>query len=566
MKKLLSLLLALSLCLGLGGTALASRDASSEVSELEVLNNLNEDGTYSMVFDNAKWSYDESNDVWYQIGVAYCAEPDTTAYETMGIYVPGAYMTGTENGDGTWTCTVDPNGTMGDYTAATAPIFIPVNTPGYSAQSAPTSYQYSSASSYVSAGIIYVNAGCRGRSNGDTYDGGAPWGVTDLKAAIRYLRYNAEFLPGSTDYIFAGGHSGGGAQTAVLGASGDSELYFPYLESIGACMTYDDGTPISDAIFGAMCWCPITSLDHADEAYEWNMGQYMDTKTRAADTWTSALSLDLAAAYAEYINALGLVDADGNALTLEESEEGVYASGSYYDYLLSEIDRSLNNYISDNGLDGAEYVASLNGDYEWVTWDGTTAHVASVDDFANNIKSASKSVCAFDDLNRSQAENYVFGDGDTDALHFNSTVAAILEQNAETYAAYADFDAAYVEEYKEYLASVDAIGSDSLTRQDMYNPMYYISEYYDGYGTSNVAPNWRVHSGITQGDTSLCVEMNLALALEAYGVDSLGFEMVWKQGHTQAERTGSSTANLIAWIAECVAADSGAASTEASAG
>ena len=53
-----------------------------------------------------------------------------------------------------------------------------------------------------------------------------------------------------------------------MGATGDSQLYFEYLESIGAAMLDDDGNYISDAISGAMCWCPITALDYADEAYE----------------------------------------------------------------------------------------------------------------------------------------------------------------------------------------------------------------------------------------------------------------------------------------------------------
>ena len=55
-----------------------------------------------------------------------------------------------------------------------------------------------------------------------------------------------------------------------------------------------------------MCWCPITSLDTADEAYEWAMGQYTTDGTRGSGTWTGALSDDLASAYANYINDLGL--------------------------------------------------------------------------------------------------------------------------------------------------------------------------------------------------------------------------------------------------------------------
>ena len=138
---------------------------------------------------------------------------------------------------------------------------MPINTAGYSAQTGPTSYSYSGLSDYLSAGLIYVYAGCRGRHEGESYNSGAPWGVTDLKAAIRFIRYNNNLIPGD---IFSFGHSGGGAQSCLLGITGDSNLFNNYLNNIGAAMTYDNGTTISDAIKGSQCWCPITNLDTAD--------------------------------------------------------------------------------------------------------------------------------------------------------------------------------------------------------------------------------------------------------------------------------------------------------------
>ena len=209
--------------------------------------------------DMTKWQYEEEKDVYWQVGIGYCENPADEAYETLGIYVPGAYMSGTENGDGTYTCEVNTSGIIDGYTVETAPIVIPVETPGYSAMAAPTGY-VSSTSAYTDAGFVYVYAGCRGR------DAGAPAGVTDLKAAIRYIRYNEGIIPGSTDRIFSFGMSGGGAQSALIGSTGDSELYAPYLEAIGAV------SGVSDAVEGSMCWCPITNLDYASEAYEWNMG------------------------------------------------------------------------------------------------------------------------------------------------------------------------------------------------------------------------------------------------------------------------------------------------------
>ena len=138
----------------------------------------------SLVLDTAAWSHDADNDVYYQLGLSYVTAPQDTAHETLGIFVPGAYLSAVDN-----------------------------------------------------------------------------------KAAVRYLRYNAAGLPGDVERVFVFGHSGGGAQSAVMGASGDSALYTPYLEALGAATAGADGGPLSDAIAGAMCWCPITSLNEASAAF-----------------------------------------------------------------------------------------------------------------------------------------------------------------------------------------------------------------------------------------------------------------------------------------------------------
>lgn len=111
---------------------------------------------------------------------------------------------------------------------------------------------------------------------------------------------------------------------------------------------YDaEGNYISDAICGAMCWCPITSLDYADALMNGIWGNIWTVEPGVETPGPQPLSLDLAEAYGAYINELGLVDKNGNVLTLEETEDGVYTSGSYYDYLLEEIERSLNHFLSD---------------------------------------------------------------------------------------------------------------------------------------------------------------------------------------------------------------------------
>lgn len=131
----------------------------------------------TLALNNAKWSHDADNDVYYQLGLNYVASPAAPDYETLGIYVPGAYFTGTDNGDGTHKVAINTSGSVNGFTPATAPIVLPVNTPGYASQKPPTQYSYDSISDYMAAGFIYVHAGLRGKdSNSDSYTGNAPWG------------------------------------------------------------------------------------------------------------------------------------------------------------------------------------------------------------------------------------------------------------------------------------------------------------------------------------------------------------------------------------------------------
>lgn len=557
--------------------------------------------------DNAKWNYNKEDEVYWQVQISYCAKPADLQYETLGIFVPAAYMKAENNGDGTYTCRINPDGELKGYTAANAPIVIPVNTPGYTAMAAPQDYASDSAP-YTSAGFVYVNAGCRGR------EAGAPSGITDLKAAVRYIRYCADELPGSTERIFTFGMSGGGAQSALMGSTGDSEDYAPYLEAIGAV------ADASDAVAGAMCWCPITNLDYANEAYEWNMGS---TRTDLEED-KQTLSDNMAAAFAEYINQLGLTDSDGKKLTLEPSESGIYQAGTYYEHIKSVIETSLNHFLSDtkfpyafspsseqhgglgrmemedipedikeqfdkkagdgqHGMDGVdrmdgkqggyidengefhedgvnrqpteenmgesqtyqtaqEYIDALNADGEWIAYDSksNTASITSVEDFVKTCKKASKEIGAFDDLNAVQAENILFGYGDGTGAHFDSCLAKLLKGTE------------YETPYAEDMAKKDMLGNTVDVRVNMYNPLYYLCDYYEGYETSKVAKYWRIRTGINQGDTALTTEINLALALENYKDTNVDFETVWNQGHDKAERTGNSTENFITWVNACL--------------
>ena len=523
--------------------------------------------------DMTAWHYNAADDVYYQTGLSYTANPADERYETMGIFIPGAYMNGTENEDGSYTLTVNKKGSISGYTAQTAPFIMPIETPGYAAANPPAGYN-STVKTYTDAGYIYIWSGARGREHG------APSGVTDYKAAIRYTRYNKDRLPGNTAAFFSYGMSGGGAQSVLLGATGDSALYTPYLEAIGAVMNE------SDAIMGSQSWCPITNLNIADEAYEWEMGV---TRTGLTIDMRS-LSNRLGAAFAAYINELGLTDERGTVLTLTQSADSLYHAGSYYDYLKTTIENSLNAFLAGtsfpytpgirpertgsgnpggnpNGNPGAttssgqssnpykvplnttyataeDYIAALNAKGKWVAYDSSanTVKISSIEAFMRAVKNAAKSVGAFDDLNRAQGENILFGFDDGKGVHFDPIEADLLKET--------DYEAAFTED----LGKTDALGKSISIRADMYNPMYFLCRYYKGYKKSTPAKYWRIRSGIFQGDTALSTETTLALALKAYGpgVKSVDFETVWGQGHTEAERTGSPHENFIAWVNLCM--------------
>lgn len=486
--------------------------------------------------DSSKWHYIKENDIYYQAEIDYCEKPSKEQYEQLAIFVPGAYMNATDNGDDTFTCELNKDAQQKDYTALNAPIAMQIYTPGYAAADALT-YEFvtqnkafsEEIAEMTSQGIIYVCPGCRGIKEG------APAGVTDLKAAIRYLRYTDDVIPGSAESIVVFGMSGGGAQAAILGASGDSKLYDPYLKEIGAVQG------VSDSVKGVMAWCPVTNLKTANAEYEWMMGCSRKNRTKEEN----ALSDALAIAYAEYVNKAGFTDENGKALTLTQSEEGIFQSGSYYEYVKSVIETSLDHYLSDKNLEGSsaqEYIDSLNKDKKWITYDKNTntASITSIADFVNNCKKASETLVAFD---WPHSYNTLFGYGDGKGAHFDCILGDVLTQmNSE-------FAGEYIEDFKK----TDSFGSSVKQRVNMYSPLYYLMESEEGYRSANVAPYWRIRTGIQQNTNSSTTEINLSLALKNYSdIETVDFETVWEQGHEPVERSGNSNENFIAWIKEYI--------------
>jgi hypothetical protein len=366
-----------------------------------------------------------------------------------------------------------------------------------------------------------------------------------------------------------------------------------------------------------MCWCPITSLDYANASYEWNMGQFSTTDTRAAGTWTKSYSTELAKAFAAHQNKLNLKDSSGKALTLDKTSAGVYLGGSYYDHLVSVVNESLNNFLKDTkfpytpsnsfmagmtagggapggagpggaglpsgavpggagmpsgavpggGMPGGapadtttyktvtEYFTHLNKTGQWVTYDAATntAKVAGLEGFVKSQKTPSKTVGAFDGPDRTVGENVVFGSGAT-GLHFSPVSEQVIAANEAAFAKISGWKSDYAAAgYTSDFAKTDTVGKDVTYRVNMYSPLYYLNPMYEGHKSATVAPHWRIRTGIMQGDTANTTEINLALALQNYGVSDVDFATVWGLAHTMAERTGDAVTNFIAWVKETVA-------------
>jgi len=551
--------------------------------------------------DNTKWQYNEADDVYYQLMLQYCAKPESPN-EYLGIYVPGAYMDAVANGDGTYTVKGFTDAAIGQYTAADAPMIIPVDTGSWKSIVPHDTYKPSAeALKYLGHGYIYLNIGVRGKNeDSSTFSNFLPWAVVDFKAAIRYLRFNDALIPGSTDRFFSLGHSAGGAQSGLVGGTGDAEEFFPYLAYIGALGIEESGTgytsTISDATFGCLQYCPIASHRATVVGYEWMMGQFLDetvpqslvtskgnllagyVERTTENGFHAMLSDDMAAKFAEYVNEeVTLRDPEtGERLTLEASDKGIYLAGSFYDYYMDQIDLSLNNYLAyqaenDPAFDAAAYVAEKGarladdtyadtvGDPEkWIEYDaGTgTAKVDSMRDFVVYCKIGSVKITVSSDGLEHSSTNFSILNGTPEgqSVHYSKWIADMIAEKQGVYSTLAGWK----DDYLSYLteptdpANADAVGNTPRERSTFCDQLYYSLDDYDGEAT--LAKHWRIHSGIAQSDVGLNTEGNLYLALaekQKQGeIDDVEFAMIWDQKHVKAEPGGQATApdEFIAWV------------------
>ena len=495
-----------------------------------------------------KWVYYDEYDCYGLEYVVYCEKAEDPVKECMNIYVPAAYM----NEDGT----INEKGMVNGYTAATAPILYQNGIGGYA--EADASKISDRSSDYIKQGYVYVSVASRGKEtkNSDgTYIGKSPAGLVDLKAGIRFLKANDTQMAGDANKIISVGTSAGGAMSALLASTGNAKDYDPYLQEIGAIMDQ------TDDIYAAQAYCPITDLDHADQAYEWmyqNLQTYSNSRSKEngeSTDFEKAVSSQLASGYVNYINSLKLVDTKtGEPLTLNEDGR----SGSFYNYMVAEVEDAATVYLSKLS-EGSLYVPYtldeyLAGDYikqgqkevpgadqteqgtdltGFLSWDGSRAKITNLDDYLTDYNPRMKSVMAFDnfEMDENSGENLEFGDETHQYLHFDSYMPDILE-NLKT---------EFPEEYEKYAPGYDAIiGDEALAeRKKLLNPMNYI-----GSASVDTAKHIRIRVGTQDADTSLSVSAVLALSLENKTDADVDYALVWDQSHGDADYDGE----LIQWI------------------
>ncbi|MFH0842529.1 MAG: subtype B tannase [Bacteroidota bacterium] len=333
----------------------------------------------------------------------------------------------------------------------------------------------------LAAGYVVVAPGCRGRDNkavDGTYYGKAPAAIVDLKAAVRYIRHNKGILPGNVEKIVSIGCSAGGALSALLGTSGNSPLYEKYLKEIGAANEKDD-------IFAAACFSPITDLEHADMAYEWNFGNVPGRFGKV----DQALSEQLKNLNAHYQSSLQLKG---------RNNFGILSAANYDEYLLKHyLFPAADRYL--NELPEEKRSAYLD-DNKWIKWTGKKSTFTFIDYAVHAGRM--KGLPAFDDFAMKQPEPSLFGNKTIDSRHFTnfSLIQSSGNQTSE-------------------------IDSEVKELVNMMNAMYFL-----GQNKSDCSEYWWLRNGTSDNHTSQTVMVNLATSLENLNkqVNALLF---WDGGH-----------------------------------
>lgn len=440
-------------------------------------------------------------------GIYYVTNVEDSTYQTLNIYVPEK---------------------LADIPQV--PILMRTYVGGYMASTAISPSASDATGRALKEGYVVCIPGSRGSNstierNGKTvYTGTAPNGLLDLKAAVRYLRYNDALIPGESELIFTDGTSAGGAMSSLLGATGNAKQYEKYLKKMGAADTRDD-------VFAAICYCPITDLNHADMEYEWLYG-CTNTGVRHLTDAQIAISNELAAECPAYINSLGLKDKTGAPITADNYKEYLKT------FLLESAHRALQEgceipdtigfaFYQDksgpmggpgNGPRGAMRPPMGDGRQAPSFGPGNAPRFNKSSDFVTGldldkylsyVASATplKTPPAFDQMGvlipTPSPENKVFGNSSGEAANFTDFSLRHRLDNPS--------------------ASLDA---EMTERVAIMNPMNFI-----GTDKATVASNWYIRHGAKDRDTSFLVPVNLATKLMNNG-KNVNFALPWNRPHS----------------------------------
>jgi dienelactone hydrolase len=397
------------------------------------------------------------------------------------------------------------------YNDQSAPILLRNYIGGYMPSLPQTPNAADASGRALKEGYVLVIPGARGNTttspDGATNVGKAPAAIVDLKAAVRYLRHNDGVMPGDAEKIISDGTSAGGAMSALLGASGNNKLYELYLTAIGAANERDD-------IFAAVCFCPITDLDHSDTAYEWLYNRLNDEALYQFTDAQKALSAELAALYPAYIDSLALLTASG----------APFNAANYDGYIKLLLIQSAQTALDTGAVSAGELAKN-----EWITLSGNTVTDLDYEAYLSSVgrMTPTKNPSAFDNLGVNVAddsshragsrENQVFGTETADALNFTdwSLNKAAGAGGAGT-----------------------ALDQSVRDRVYLMNPMNFIPD-----AATATAPNWYIRHGARDRDTAFPIPINLAalLAGNGYAVD---FSLPWDRPHSGDYELDE----LFAWI------------------
>ena len=388
----------------------------------------------------------------------------------------------------------------------------------------------------LAAGYVYVDVGTRGRgiiAADGSYPGHAPAAVVDTKAAIRWLRHNDAALPGSAERIVVTGTSGGGGLTAVVAASGDSRDFLPALKALGAAgITPSGRSTLSDAVFAAIAYCPITDLGNADMAYEWLYAPVRSSSLTAASQWTEAktqASATLAAGYPAYLASLRLKLADGRPLTAQTMPDAIAAE------VISEVELHIaqGGTVPERGAAFNIKVPRMFGDAmpvdrinDWVTVRNGKVTEFDLSAFLAFVAAITplKTVPAFDRSNNSgnsgvDGENTLFGSpaqawSNFTPLGWNSNTVPGDGSGAD--------DTGVV--WQGWIAGK---GKNLANQLRLVNPFVYLGT------ATKAAPFWYVRHGMIDRDTAFPVEIALSRAIAGDpDVRDMNFALPWMTPHS----------------------------------